>query len=175
WRWSFSRQSSSCEARCSKSVRKLSVMRVIRASMSPSLLPKQYWTMATFALARSAISLTDTFPPPRSVSSSWVACSSRSRVASAGAGPRGGGSGGAAGAGARLWSAAVDTGSHPEDRLAPFGQRGVSAHAERESEHVARVRGVDHAVVPQPGARVVGVALCLVLGADLALARLDRV
>ena len=44
----------------------LPVIRIERASRSPSLLPKQYLTIATLAYARAQTSLMATGPPPRS-------------------------------------------------------------------------------------------------------------
>src|SRR5687768_4396938 len=57
-------------------------------------------------------------------------------------------------------------GSHPEDAIANFLQRSVRAGRQGEAEHVARLRGVDDAVVPEPRRGVVRVTLQLVLVAD---------
>src|SRR5690606_21587894 len=57
-------------------------------------------------------------------------------------------------------------GSHPEDAVAHGLQRCAAGGRQAQAEHGAGVRGVDHAVVPQPGGGVVGFALLLVLLAD---------
>src|SRR5690242_16032068 len=62
--------------------------------------------------------------------------------------------------------------SHPEDAVADVVEGGAGAGGQRETEHAAGVGGVDHAVVPEPGGGVVGVALLLVLVADRRLERL---
>src|SRR5262245_58343489 len=65
----------------------------------------------------------------------------------------------------------VDT-SHPEDAEAGrLGRRRIEAGGEREAEHRAGVRGVDHAVVPQARGGVIGMALLFVLLADRRLER----
>src|SRR4051812_40361973 len=55
---------------------------------------------------------------------------------------------------------------HAEDAEARLLERGLLHDFEREPEHAARVGGVDDAVVPQPGAGVIGVSLALVLLAN---------
>src|SRR6266700_572457 len=62
--------------------------------------------------------------------------------------------------------------SHPEDAVAGGVERGVGRHRQGQAEHPAGVGGVDDPVVPQPGCRVVRVALRLVLVADGLLERL---
>src|SRR5262249_14564863 len=62
--------------------------------------------------------------------------------------------------------------SHPEYAEARFLGRGLHRDREREPQHAARVRGIDHAVVPQARGGVVRVALALVLVADRRLERL---
>src|SRR4029450_8847542 len=60
----------------------------------------------------------------------------------------------------------VDT-SHPEDtEPGRLGRRRVETGGEREAEHRAGLRGIDHAVVPQPRGGVIGMALLFVLLAD---------
>ena len=44
--------------------------------------------------------------------------------------------------------------------------RGVQARGNRQTEHATRVGGIDDAIVPEPGAGVIGVALPFVLLAD---------
>ena len=56
---------------------------------------------------------------------------------------------------------------HPEHaELRPLGDRRVQRCGEGEAEHVAGLRGVDDAVVPQPRGRVPGIALRFVIVAD---------
>src|SRR4051794_37847787 len=62
--------------------------------------------------------------------------------------------------------------SHPEDAVAELAQRRVGARRQGQPEHGAGRGGVDHAVVPEPGGGVVGMALVLVLLADRRLERL---
>src|SRR3954447_727072 len=62
--------------------------------------------------------------------------------------------------------------SHPEDAVAELAQRRVGARGERQTEHGAGLRGIDHAVVPEAGGGVVRMALVLVLLADRRLERL---
>src|SRR3954470_16129503 len=62
--------------------------------------------------------------------------------------------------------------SHPEDAVAELAQRRVGARGEGEPEHGAGLRWIDHAVVPEAGGGVVGMALLLVLLADRRLERL---
>src|SRR5215210_935416 len=53
---------------------------------------------------------------------------------------------------------------HPEQaELRAFGNRRVQRCGESEPEHITRLRGVDDAVVPQPGRRVPRVALRLII------------
>src|ERR1700691_958178 len=59
--------------------------------------------------------------------------------------------------------------SHPEDAEAGGLDRRVEAGRNRHGEHTARFLGVDHAVIPQPCAGVIGMALGLVLLADRGL------
>src|SRR5690242_7981533 len=61
---------------------------------------------------------------------------------------------------------------HPENAEARGLDRPVEGSRNREPEHAARVGGVDDAVVPQACARVIGMALALVLRADRRLERL---
>src|SRR5580704_18545015 len=63
--------------------------------------------------------------------------------------------------------------SHPEDAVAGRLERGVGGHGQREPEDPAGVGRVDDPVVPQPGGRVVRVALVLVLLADVGLVAAD--
>jgi hypothetical protein len=56
--------------------------------------------------------------------------------------------------------------SHPEDAVAGVGHRDTGDDVEGEAEHVAGLRGLDHAVVPEPRGGVVGAALAFVLVAD---------
>src|SRR5256885_9681954 len=56
--------------------------------------------------------------------------------------------------------------SHPEDTEAGVLYRSVERRRDREAQQAARVRRIDDAVVPQPCAGVVGVALALVLLSD---------
>src|SRR5579863_2607158 len=53
--------------------------------------------------------------------------------------------------------------SHPEDTVAGRLERGAGGHRQREAEDAAGAGRVDDPVVPQPGSRVVRVALVLVL------------
>src|ERR1700758_5446425 len=62
--------------------------------------------------------------------------------------------------------------SHPEDAEFRRQDRRVQRRRERQAEYAARLRGIDHAVVPQSRGRVVGVTLRLVLRADGRLERL---
>src|SRR6195952_2527890 len=62
--------------------------------------------------------------------------------------------------------------SHPEDAVADVLEGRVGARGQGQAEHGAGLRGVDHAVVPEPRRGVVGVALELVLVADRRLERL---
>ena len=56
---------------------------------------------------------------------------------------------------------------HPEHaELRPFGNGGVQRRGEGDPQHVAGLRGIDDAIVPQPRGRVIRVALLLVFGAD---------
>src|SRR3954464_11016494 len=52
---------------------------------------------------------------------------------------------------------------HPEDAVADVFHGSVGTGGERQAEDGARLRGVDHAVVPEPGRGVVRVTLRLVL------------
>src|SRR3954471_20337688 len=56
--------------------------------------------------------------------------------------------------------------SHPKDAELRFLDRRVERGGDREAEQPARVGRVDDAVVPEPCARIVGMALALVLLAD---------
>src|SRR5215831_15613233 len=60
---------------------------------------------------------------------------------------------------------------HPEDAVAGRLKRRVGRRGQREAEDPPGVGGVDDPVVPQPGRRVVRVALVLVLVADRLLER----
>src|SRR6266568_4800038 len=62
--------------------------------------------------------------------------------------------------------------SHSEDAIADRRQRRVGRRGQGEAEHGSGVLRVDHAVVPQPGGRVVRAALFLVLLPDRLLERL---
>ena len=55
---------------------------------------------------------------------------------------------------------------HPKDAVAHVGQWRVGRRRQRQPEDVARVAGIDHAVIPEPGGRVVRMALALVLVAQ---------
>src|SRR5574344_1301301 len=57
-------------------------------------------------------------------------------------------------------------GLHAEHTKLGVFDRGVAAGGQAQGQHAARVGGVDHAIVPQAGAGVVGVALLFVLLAD---------
>src|SRR5712692_7042072 len=63
--------------------------------------------------------------------------------------------------------------SHAEYAEPRLRDGGVEGGGEAEGEHRAGVAGRDHAVVPQPRARVVGAALLLVLGEGRRLERVD--
>src|SRR5580700_4113456 len=63
--------------------------------------------------------------------------------------------------------------SHPEDAVAGRLERGVGGRGQREPEDPAGAGRVDDPVVPQPGGRVVRVALVLVLLADVGLVTAD--
>src|SRR4051812_33291339 len=76
------------------------------------------------------------------------------------------------GAFARKSSWVPSSRSHPEDAVAELAQRRVGARRQGQPQHGAGLRGVDHAVVPQAGGGVVGVALVLVLLPDRHLERL---
>ena len=148
--------------------RKLAVMRIVSAKSSPSLFPKQYLTIATFASARPHTSLTENGRPL-----AFVQQLVRGREQALGGGVRA--ARGLGGAG-QWWG---DRRVHGATYIRKTGLRrsrsGAFAHTDSaRPEHVARVGRLDDAVVPQPGAGVVGVALRLVLVADLLLARLDR-
>ena len=52
-----------------------------------------------------------------------------------------------------------------------LGNRCIQRRRQRQSEHIARLRRVDHPVVPQPRGGVIGVAFVLVLLADRGLER----
>src|SRR5262245_46044933 len=58
---------------------------------------------------------------------------------------------------------------HPEYAEVSSIDRGVERRRQAEAEHHAAVGRVDDAVVPEAGARVIGMALLLVLGADRGL------
>src|SRR3954468_15748427 len=55
---------------------------------------------------------------------------------------------------------------HPEDAVADVFHGSVGTGGERQAEDGARLRRVDHAVVPEPGRGVVRMTLRLVLVAD---------
>src|SRR5690606_8306533 len=59
--------------------------------------------------------------------------------------------------------------SHPEDAELRVTQWRVGARGQGQAQDLPGLHRVDHTVVPQPGRRVVGVALLLVLGADRGL------
>src|SRR5579862_612388 len=59
--------------------------------------------------------------------------------------------------------------SHPEDAVAGRLERGAGGRRQREPEDPAGAGRVDDPVVPQPGGRIVRVALVLVLLADTGL------
>src|SRR3954463_11200327 len=55
---------------------------------------------------------------------------------------------------------------HPEDAVADVFHGGVGAGGQGQAEDGAGLRGVDHAVAPEPGRGVVGVSLRRVLAPD---------
>src|ERR1043166_4426871 len=57
--------------------------------------------------------------------------------------------------------------SHPEDAEARRRRRHVPDNAQAAAEHIARCCRSNHAIVPQPRAGVIGMALCGVLLADV--------
>src|ERR1700743_704378 len=63
----------------------------------------------------------------------------------------------------------VDDPLHPEDAVAGVVERRVRRGGQGQAQHAASVDGVDDAVVPEPGGRVVGAALGFVLLADRGL------
>src|SRR5688500_10843228 len=70
----------------------------------------------------------------------------------------------------RRWRGAPT--SHTEDTEAGVLDGGVERGRDRESEEAPRVGRVDHAVVPQAGTGIVGMALALVLVSNRLLERL---
>src|SRR3954468_21822639 len=64
--------------------------------------------------------------------------------------------------------------SHPEYAELGFFDRRIEGGRDRKAEEAPRVRRIDHTVVPEPGAGVVGMALLLVLVADRLLELLFR-
>lgn len=56
----------------------------------------------------------------------------------------------------------VPLGSHAEHTELGLRDGRVAACGEREAEHVSRFGGIDHAIVPQPRRRVVGMTLLVV-------------
>src|SRR5437763_9360541 len=56
--------------------------------------------------------------------------------------------------------------SHPEQAEFCWLDRRVRRCRQAETEHQSRIGGIDHAVVPQTGSGVIGIALGFVLRAD---------
>src|SRR5216684_5510526 len=84
------------------------------------------------------------------------------------ASPRGGGSRGAGGRGRDGWGR-----SHPEHAESRFRDRRVQGGGDPEAEDGPRLRGRDHAVVPEARRRIIRTALFLVFREDRGLHRVD--
>src|SRR5579883_2849231 len=61
--------------------------------------------------------------------------------------------------------------SHAKDTIASGFRRNAIGQCKTKPDHVARLRRLDDAVIPEPRCGIVGVALALILAADLALER----